>query len=853
MHSASSNHAAASRHDETLTMDGTAQPTWQHVLKSLNSLSREEIENRQQTISRRLRANGIAFSALSEARYESRPWHLDLTPFIIEPDDWTLISRALEQRALLKKAILADIYSEQQLLKDRLIPPAMIYSHQGYLRDAVGLCQTHDLPMFSADISRAPSGQWYVVDDICQYPEGIGYTVENRLVLSHTLQKLFRECRVQRIAAYFKHLQQKIAELSEVDGRCVLLAYGPEHPHYFEYAYLAKYLGYTLVQTGDLTVRDNHVYLRTVSDLQRVSVIIRFTDDKNLDPMSIGQTSAAGITDLFQAVRNGGVTIINPLGSGIVENPALNTCLPELCKHILGEDLLMQGPPTYWLGHADQRDHVMQHRDELLFRNIDSLGQLFDPRLMNAHELEQLGRQIALAPQRYVAQERLDRSVAPSFDASKSVERQVTVRTFLIENEQKFTAMPGGLCLLDTAVDGRRPAFDALTGSKDTWVIASGSVQNLSLLNLTPAKSQFAVIEGELPSRVAENLFWMGRYTERVETCVRLLRCVISTLQNDDGMEVNADAHGVTPVLEAVLRATSKATRTLPGFAGRGSAKRIRRPNKELLSLLHDTKRAGTLPYSLNLLQNSAALARDRVSDELLHVLNRLDDVHTDLVDNPTALKTFGNADTLKIINNKLDDTLLLLSAVAGLTHENFTHGDGWRFMMLGRRLERVQHSCIVINSMLSVDQTDTLLLETLLKLFDSAMTYRSRYRSQIDIRLVLRLLLVDEFNPRSLAFQLGEINKSIALLPGRRSLSQADELSRHIISGLSRVQLAEPELLIEANKDARQNLPRFLGVIESLPAKIADVLSATYFSHVQTGTRLTDLSPIEITRQDNS
>ncbi len=833
-------------HNETLSSDGSILPHWQRVITALESLKPAEIEHRQQDISRQLRANGIAYSSLYHQRHSSRPWNLDLAPLVIEPADWNQISRALEQRALLKREILRDIYGDQQLLKQRIIPPEMIFAHRGYLRDAVDMHCEQDLPMFSADISRAPSGQWYIADDICQYPEGIGYAVENRLVLSSTLPRLFRQCRIQRIAHYFKQLQQSVAELSNSDDRCVMLAYGPEHPHYFEYAFLAKYLGYTLVQSGDLTVRDNRVYLRTVSDLQRVSVIIRFTDDTSLDPMAVGQSGARGITGLFQAVRNSGVRVINPLGSGVLDNPALNVCMASLCKHVLGEDLLMQGPPTYWLGQDEHRQHVMSHRNDLLFRNIDSLGELFDPRLMSTEELATLERNVALSPQRYVAQERLDRSYAPAFNNTTPVQRQITVRCFLINRDEGYSSMPGGLCLLDTAADGSRPAYDSHKGSKDVWVIAKGPIEPLSLLSGAPSDPEFAVIDGELPSRVAENLFWMGRNAERSETCVRLLRSVFQTLQNEDTILPDGKENTeVTPVLSAILRATTQATGTLPGFVGRGGTRRIREPQRELISLLHDQKRAGTLPYVLERLQNSTASARDRVSDELLRVFNCLDDVYNDLVDFPRKSLMFDDTDTLKKINSQLDDTLMSLSAFTGLAHENFTHGDGWRFMMLGRRLERVQHTCIVIRTMLARDHDDVLLLETLLKLFDSVMTYRSRYRSQIDVRLVLRLLLMDEFNPRSLAYQLKKIQSTIALLPGRRSLSQADALSRIAISGLSRVQLADPDQLISARKDARQNLSRLLSVLEDLPAQMADILAANYFSHVPSGTLLAELRPM--------
>ncbi|MFK7892746.1 MAG: circularly permuted type 2 ATP-grasp protein [Granulosicoccus sp.] len=840
-----SSRSATLQHDETRDMQGNLAPNWKMINNRLNQLTKTQIVSRQAEIARQLRANGIAYNPTPDETHSSRPWALDLAPFVIEPADWQKLQEALQQRARLKRALLRNIYSTQSLIRDGLLPAAMIYAHKGYLRDAVHSEQSIDLPLFSADVCRSPSGDWYIVDDICQYPAGVGYALENRLVLSRTIPNLFSQARVLRIAQYFRLLQEHIVDLTDSDDRCVILAHGPGHPHYFEFAFLAKYLGYTLVQTDDLTVRDNRVFLKTVAGLRSVSVIFRLIDDTELDPLAVGQSHARGVTGLFQAARTGGVKILNPLGAGVLDNPALNSCLEPLCKHLLGESLLIKGPPTYWLGNADQRNHVMANKDDLLFRNIDSIGRLFDPRFMSDEKVTELTQQIELTPQKYVAQERLDRSVAPTYDGLRRVNQQITVRTFLVEQSGNYTAMAGGLCLLDTSTGGSRPSFDALLGSKDTWVIAQAPVKPDSLISSRGNDAQFSVIEGELPSRVAENLFWMGRNAERSENSIRMLRSVFQTLQNDEIVTLaEYENSPVAPALSAILRATSNATGALPGFVGRGGSRRLQRPQKELLSLLHNRERAGSLPYHLSQLQSSAASVRDRVSDELLKVLNDLDDICTSLVDNVSPQLFTEDVDMLKQISNELDSALASLSAFAGLSQENFTHGDSWHFMMLGRRLERVRHTSVVVNTMLSRDRDDTLLLETLLKLFDSVMTYRSRYRSQIDASLVLKLLLTDELNPRSIAFLFKDIQGHIARLPGRRALTQADALAKLTITGLSRVQLCEPRDLLEASKDARQTLPRLLSVIGRLPEQLADQLSATYFLHVEAGQQLSELHP---------
>ena len=833
--------STVTQYDETLALDGTELPNWKQVTGEIASRSVDKIEQQQANIARLLRANGIAFSALSDAEESSRPWHLDLAPFIIEPKDWHGIKSALDQRARLKAALFADIYGEQTLLKSGQIPPAMIFAHKGYLRDAVNPLADHQLPLFSSDLARSKTGQWYVVDDICQYPEGTGYTLENRLAIAQTTPRLFGNSRVLRIASYFKNIQKLITELSASDDRCVLLGPGPSHPHYFEIAYLAKYLGYTLVHMGDLTVRENKVFLKTVSGLGRVSVIFRFVDDTSIDPLAIGQSGAMGITGLFQAVRAGGVKVINPLGSGVLENPALNTQLPELCKNLLGETLKINGPTTYWLGNPEHRNFVALNNQDLLLADVNNPNELFDTQHMDKSTSAQLSEKIDRTPERYVAFQRMDRSVAPSFRGSQLVPRKVTIRMYVIKREDSYDALPGGLCLLDSHEGGRRPTFESGIGSKDTWVIADAPVKPVSLLSSSSSNNYFSVLEGELPSRVAENLFWMGRNAERCEITLRLIRAALQTLQSDTQQQ-SPDYENT--VLNALLRATTKATGTLPGFIGKGAEKRLEMPQKELLSLINDSSRVGTLPYALKSLTKSAATVRDRVSTELLHVLNKLDDTRKFLV---TQIKPSAMPDTegeLKPITAQLDESLMTLSAFTGLTHENFVHGDGWRFLMLGRRLERISLTSTIINTMLSKQPEDVDVLEALLKLFDSTMTYRSRYRSQFNCRNVLQLLLMDENNPRSLAFQFREVDKEIALLPGRRQVQPGDPLSRLAFSGLSRVRLADTTALISADKDARQNLSKFLSVLEKLPNSMAVVLNASYFTHVESSQQLSDIHP---------
>ena len=835
------------RHDETRAADGSPLPGWRHVLARVEAMPLPRRQTRQREIERLLRANGAAYSPFGDVdEDESRPWQLDLVPMVIENADWETLREGLVQRVRVKQALLADIYGEQRLLAAGVVPPAMVYAHGGYLRDARHLPGSERLPLASVDVSRSPSGKWYAVDDICQYPAGAGYALENRLVLSRVLPQLFRDCRVRRVAGYFRTLQQRVVDAMDRDARCVLLGYDATHRHYFEFAWLAKYLGYTLVELGDLTVRDERVYLRTVAGLQRVDVILRFVDDVDADPLAVDNRRGRGVPGLLQAVRAGEVEVINPLGSGVLDNPALNACLPAVCRELFGEELLLSAAPTYWLGEERALAHVRSRFDELLFRDIDSHGRLLDPRLMSGDGHATLERDISLTPERYVAQERIDRSFAPGFEGDRHVHHQVTVRAFLIEGSEGYELMSGGLCLLDNAQGGRRPSFESLVGSKDVWVLSDRPVVPETLIRADESASDYSMIEGELPSRVAENLFWLGRYAERAEMTLRVLRAACRALQIDDAPLDPPSGQGgggaVSPALETLLRTVTIVTGSWPGFVGKGGRRRRLDPDRELLSLLRDPARQGSLGDALARLRQSAGNTRDRMSPEMIRVLQELEEreslLRVEADARPGRRRLRDDPDTLIRTIEGLDALVYGMSALAGLAHENFTHGEGWHFMMLGRRIERARKSAAIVRTLIGRGE-DGAALELLLALLDSIMTYRARYRTRLDASLVLQLVALDESNPRAIAFQFVEIERLMQRLPGRHHMAVPDALARNAWAGLSRVRLADARSLLRAGPANRQSLGKFLDVLERLPEETATLLNAHYFRHVDIAHRL--------------
>lgn len=824
--------------DETRDRAGNIKLGWQQVLDHCTQLDNAQVARRQNEISRQLRTNGIAYNAVSNKRVDDRPWQLDLIPLIIEPDDWSTLSTGLVQRAQLKKLLLRDLYGEQRVMREGVLPPGVVFSHQGFLRVAQQLPGIDELPIFGIDVSRSPSGNWHVVDDICQVPGGLGYALENRVVISRALPWLFRKSTVKRLATYFRSLQNHLAQCTTGDERCVILAYGSTHPYYFEYAYLAKYLGYTLVELSDLTVRDERVYLKTVAGLQRVDVILRFIRDQDSDPLAVTNSQSIGVPGLLHAIQADNVKIINPLGVGVIENPALNAYLQPLCRYYLGEDAKLLSTPTYWLGDKGQRAIIQSRQAELLYRNVNTIGSLIDPAALSAGEQETLFAKIDSLPERYVAQERVDRSNVPCLLDEERSRRQLTLRSYLIDSTSGYQVMDGGLCVLDSVSNGGRPPRDLFEGSKDVWVLSNASVTEDTLMLTASESLQISLLEGELPSRVADNLFWLGRHAEKTENTIRVLSTSLNEYLGDETRittTTTTDEVSELPLsLTVLLRTLTEVTGATPGFAGRSGEKRLANPSREIYEMLVKDSRYGTLANTVANVRSTSNQLRDRLSPELMRVLNDLDDnqqqIQAALADTHYR-DLFTRGDALPTLMERFEAMLVTLAAFTGLVQENLTHGDNWRFIMMGKRIERARQSTGVIRVFMQHDRDNTRLMEILLRLFDSTITYRTRYRSRLNSMLVIHSLLLDEVNPRSVAYQFRRIDKDVRYLPGRRSSNYQDPLLRLATAGLSRIRLADVENLL-SGASKRQSMDKFLGVLERIPTDLTTALTATYFTH---------------------
>jgi uncharacterized circularly permuted ATP-grasp superfamily protein/uncharacterized alpha-E superfamily protein len=823
---------ATGSYDEMRTATGEVRPHWRYLLDALHALGPAGIAERWREARRLIQDNGVTYNVYGDPLGVSRPWELDLLPVLIRSDEWAELERGLMQRAELLNLILVDLYGPRELIRKGLLPPELIDGYPGYLLPCYGVHASGARPLvqYAADLTRAPDGSWRVIGDRTQSPSGAGYALENRVVLSRVLPSLFRDSHVHRLASFFRSMRRTLTRLAparDEHARVAVLTPGPSNEAYFEHAYLANYLGYTLVQGADLSVRDGALWLRTLGRLERIDAVLRRVDDAWCDPLELKEQSLLGVPGLVQAERAGNLVLANALGSGVLEHPGLTAFLPGLCRALLGEELLLAGIPTWWCGNPGDRERVL---DDLAHLVIKSAGAPVAERClfgadMSPAERAALAARIRREPHRYVAQERITPSTSPAIIGERIEPRPTVLRTFLVAEEDGYTVMPGGLSRV-AWVPGTPMVSNQLGGlGKDTWVLASEPERQESLLASNELFAPAVVRESEVSSRVADNLFWIGRYAERAEGLVRLLRITIFKLSERASFVRGQDA---ACCAHSLLAALTRQTLTFPGFVGEGSAARLRDPVPEMLSLISDPQRLGGLPQTLQALGQAAWSVRERLSTDTWRVISDIETRLRSLTKKPP--------EELARALDELDPLITSLVAFSALTQENMTHNEGWHFLEAGRRLERGANLATLLRSTLTAlasETEETLVVEAVLGVTDSLITYRRRYQAGTRIGALLDLVFQDETNPRSLAYQLLKLERLVTQMPRTEHLGGRTPAQKLVLRSLTGVRLVEIDQLVQPDAGGKRTaLEGVLGTVSKELAAISDALTAQYFRH---------------------
>jgi uncharacterized circularly permuted ATP-grasp superfamily protein/uncharacterized alpha-E superfamily protein len=808
---------ATDRYDELFEAPHAPRAHWKPVIEHLAAWPVERMRERLHSVHSQVRENGVTYNVYADPQGADRPWELDLVPMILPEQEWSRIEAAIVQRATLLNKILVDVYGEQRLLKDGLLPPALVYGHAGYLRPCRGAKPAGDvmLHFYAVDIARSPDGRWWVIDDRTQSPSGAGYALENRIIISRAFPQLFRDLKVQHVAQFFATLRDSLALWApHPEGKAggspftVLLTPGPHNETYFEHAYLARYLGLALVEGSDLTVREGCVWLKTLSGLKRVHAILRRQDDDYCDPLELRNDSALGIAGLVDAVRRGNVLVANALGSNLLESSTLLGYLPKLAEKLLGEALLMPSVATWWCGEPAALEEVIANIDHLVIKA--AFPQMRVEPMFGA-DLDERGRKRVIAmlrarPNAYVAQELVHLSQAPVWDRAhpRLLPRSMGLRVFACASPNGYVVMPGGLTRVASGVDTRVISMQRGGSSKDTWVLATGPVSTFSLLRRSIGPEELVRAGTNLSSRVVENLFWFGRYCERCDGQARLLRVALGRFGDNVPGE---DDQRARPVVLELLR-----------HAGVLAEDAADPGDKELSAVLRaaitDDSQPG-LASNLRELGRVASNLRERLSLDNWRTLNRLTQALTQ-----RRTRKIGFSDLL----GELDLAIASFTTLSGFALDGMTRDPGWRFLSIGRRLERLEWLSTALKyTVCGPPEVD---LTWVLRLADSIITYRARYMARPEWLPVLDLLICDEANPRSIAFQLLGLHDIAQVLTDLYG-DFGDEHFDDALNGL---------LQIDPAADLQPGSERLLALLDEWQGaahRHSEQLGLRFFSHV--------------------
>jgi uncharacterized circularly permuted ATP-grasp superfamily protein/uncharacterized alpha-E superfamily protein len=809
---------------DELSADGvTPRPHWAHLMESLRAIGPEELGRRWTRAERRIRENGITYNIYSDPLGANRPWTIDIVPLLIPADEWRFIEAGIVQRAELLNRLLQNLYGTQDLVARGNFPAALLFANPSFLRPLVGVrVPAHSyLHMVAIDLARSPDGQWWVLADRTQAPSGSGYALENRTIVSDVLPDLFRTSNVLRLAPFFRAQREALTSLAQCDNpRIVLLTPGPYNETYFEHSYIARYLGFALVGGADLTVRDRRVYLKTVDGLEQVDVILRRVDDSFCDPLELRGDSLLGVPGLVDAIVAGNVRVANALGSGLIETAAVMPFLPGLCRLLLDENLKLPSVATWWCGQPYALDWVLNHLDAVVVKPaFPSRGMepVFGAELPQS-EKGKFAEQLRARPHEYVAQEQVALSTAPVWDNGSLHSRSVVLRTYVLNTGSGWLAIPGGLVRV---ADAEGPVVSMQRGghSKDAWVLWDGPVDTFSMLRPRSEPVELHRVSRAVPSSVADNAYWLGRYAERAENIARVLRCIVPRVRRAE---------------EAELRCLIRLHSCLESRHSKLPKAKHRQPTaleleQELVSVMTDGKRSDSLTSTLSEVSRIGGSVRERLSADMMFLIGQLRD----------SLQ-FEHGTQLLEFPVMLTACLELLSAFSGMEHENINRGLGWSFLSIGRRLERAIYLTRELREVTTpLAEQDWLLLECLLEVGDSSMTYRTRYYTTLQPVAVLDVLLTDETNPRSLVFQLNRLVDQYQRLP--RLLPDDLQAMRDTLASLRSFDLRDlkyplPGATTVANgSDELSRLARFLKELERLLPSWSNNISSRYFSHART------------------
>jgi len=814
--------------DELFDEDKNIREYWREILADIENSGLEKLQKKQEEIDWHLEDNGVTYNTYNDLDEQiSRKWSLDPIPFVITNDEWQNIKKGLEQRAKLFNLILRDLYSEQKLIKENIIPAEVIYGHKGFATEVYnfGNKENFNLYFYATDIARGPDGKMWVIKDKTQAPSGLGYAIENRLTMNVISKDLYPNIDINRLSSFIEEFKNLLNELTDGDiSTAALLTPGPHNETYFEHSYLSSYLGINLVQGGDLLSKNGALWLKSLSGLKKINTLLRRVDDKSCDPLELDNSSQLGVAGLVESVRQDNLNMMNPIGSAILENIGINPFMEKIAQYFLKEDLILPQIATWWCGQQKELDFVLKNLQDFIIKKIDKSDEvdIYFPKKMSLHELEILRKMLQKNPNQYVAQEEVDFSTVPYYANNSITPRNAVIRTFALKKDDNYVVMNGGLVRAsDTKENLLAPSKTGGT-SKDLWILGKDS-NNDSPINFLTSKYVETSID-EISTPKAENLFWLGRNLARSISTTRLILHVIKKITNFYRYEVvtSKESQKITQ------NALTHMTMTYPGFLDEDNRENLDRfPMIEVTSLVKDYLRAGSLAFTFSMLANTNLNLKDLLTFELWKLFERWQKEWYEFISK-------SNDSTLTIAS-ELDKFLIYQMAYKELVRESVFKEQGLILYDIGYKIESSLLLISKARSMLCLKLDKSIrndVLEGMLTSFGSFNAYRAHYKSALNLENTVNFLIFDKQFPKSLRYITEQLLKEFKSLPKAQSCVSAYEEPIAKALNLLSSKTVEDLLYISDSDGVYGKLDEMLAKISNLYLECSDKFSNTYFSH---------------------
>jgi len=819
-------------YDEVLKSNMEINPEWADLLSNLTEIGPEELISRQKEIDWLMDENGVTYNVYNDPKGLHRAWDLSVVPFLVHDKEWQTIEKGLKQRAELLNLVLKDIYGKRDLIKNGIVPHEVLFAHRGFLRqcDQIQYNTSKNLLIHAADLARGPDGRMWVVNDRTQAPSGLGYALENRFAINKAAPGLFSGINVKQPNDFFQDYNQMLIDSAPQDienPNIVIITPGPHNETYFEHAYMSSFLGYPLVKGNDLVVRDGKVWMKSLKELKQVHVILRRVDDIYMDPLELREDSYLGVAGILDVIRKKNVSVVNPIGSGVLENSGLIPFMNAISKYFLNEELILPQIASWWCGQEKERNHVLKNIKKYVVKRIDRSNResIYFCEFLTEPELNKLKTEILANPYRFVAQDTIKFSTAPDLIKGKLEPRKIMCRTFAVAKKDSYSIMPGGLVRVAAERENLRVSNQRGGISKDFWIVSDIPQNHFHNYSWDSTFRNPVSDINDLPSHTAENLFWSGRYLGRALITSRLLRMCLNRMQSSQYDKNKAPSESLNIIFEAI----TSITHTLPGFIGKDKENALKNPLKELNALIIDDSKMGSLAQTLGSFNNSYYTLRNLWSKDMWRVFDGI----KKLWNKHDKTKEYSVSSLLKL----LDSTITRLIAFMGLIEESILVEQGLLLYFIGLQTEQASLTIAKFRALIVASYDEDLeyeMLEALLTSHESLNIYRYSYRSYLSVENVIKLVILNDKYSRSLTYQLDRILKDISKLPLPRGAENTSECFELISQATQILSNAKIEYLLELDEDeaVRIHLDAMLSELSELLHKISLSISDTYFNH---------------------